>query len=116
MQNTKEAYRKFLLTPFWLDLRARKIATDPRCQRCGSGKSLQAHHKFYRSDWFDTLIEDLETLCQNCHRKHHGFRRLKSKHKGKTKPKWMLGIFKHKSKKNYHRTTEIRRGGGTEYY
>lgn len=68
---TKEAYQEFLLTPFWLDLTARKKKLVPKCERCGSSEWLESHHRFYRPSWFDTQLEDLEVLCFDCHRLEH---------------------------------------------
>jgi hypothetical protein len=33
---------------------------------------LQVHHKVYRKTPQDTLLEDLETLCEKCHAGEHG--------------------------------------------
>lgn len=70
--DAKEAYKLFLLSDFWIKLSLRKRRTARKCERCGSKKRLQSHHKFYRDNWFDTIIEDLECLCVACHRNHHG--------------------------------------------
>lgn len=70
--DAKEAYRLFLMSEFWIGLSSRKRNQAKKCERCGSRKKLQSHHKFYRDNWFDTVIEDLECLCRKCHRKHHG--------------------------------------------
>lgn len=72
--HTKELYALFLDSDFWRQLasQARKAAGN-KCQRCGvTGVILQAHHKFYRENWFDTQLSDLECLCRDCHRKEHG--------------------------------------------
>lgn len=42
-----------------------------KCERCPATKSLQSHHLFYRDDWFQTQIEDLEVLCDLCHEEEH---------------------------------------------
>ena len=70
--NTKQKYRAFLKSAFWLDLSARKRALNPVCERCGDAERLQVHHKIYRKDWEATEIGDLETLCRLCHQKEHG--------------------------------------------
>lgn len=72
--SAKEAYLMFLKSDFWINLTRRKCKQAGRCNRCGSRKKLQSHHKFYRNHWFDTIIEDLECLCRNCHRNHHGIK------------------------------------------
>lgn len=86
MRKSKEAYQQFLLSPFWRDIRARKIALNPRCERCSSRQNLQCHHKFYRQRWEDTAVEDLETLCRSCHKKHHDLPKRISEMKAR-KPK-----------------------------
>jgi hypothetical protein len=69
----KEAYALFLQSDFWVGLsRQKRRSAGYKCERCGSKKHTQAHHRFYRDNWFDTLLEDLECLCRKCHRKHHG--------------------------------------------
>jgi hypothetical protein len=40
---------------------------------CGSVTHLQVHHKVYRGNLEDALIDDLETLCRKHHRLTHGF-------------------------------------------
>lgn len=72
MGGSKEDYKAFLLTPFWLAIREQKLILNPRCERCSSGQHLQCHHKWYRDRWEDTELMDLETLCKGCHRKEHG--------------------------------------------
>lgn len=68
----KERYREFLKTPFWKDLSRRKLEQVGHCEVCGYHHHLQAHHLFYRLDWFDTKLEDLQVLCRTCHRIEHG--------------------------------------------
>lgn len=73
--NQKAAYREFLLSPFWRHLSRRKIAAAGfKCERCPSTQLLQAHHLFYRQDWYQTQIEDLLCLCRKCHREEHGIK------------------------------------------
>lgn len=72
MTDRKKAYRKYLLTEHWKVLRDATVARDGKCVDCGETESLEAHHKFYRPKWEDTLLEDLKTLCRTCHRIEHG--------------------------------------------
>lgn len=72
MTDRKKAYRIFLQTPFWADLSARVKRKAGRCKRCKGKVLLQAHHKFYREDWFQTQEADLVVLCRKCHAKEHG--------------------------------------------
>lgn len=73
MTKRQEAYRKYLKTAHWEDLRTRAIKRDgSRCRRCNSSTRLQVHHLCYRGRYEDTVLEDLETICRECHRKEHG--------------------------------------------
>jgi 5-methylcytosine-specific restriction endonuclease McrA len=42
-----------------------------KCQCCGSTKTLQAHHLQYRSRLGSDLLDNLITLCADCHGKEH---------------------------------------------
>lgn len=71
-ERTAAGYAEYLKSPHWDVLRSCVLARDGnRCVRCGSGKRLQAHHKFYRDDWETAKVSDLETLCRSCHEKEH---------------------------------------------
>lgn len=72
LSSGQKAYREFLKTKFWKSLSRQCLIRDNfRCTRCKSKKKLQAHHIIYRKSWFDTLLEDLETLCKRCHKTQH---------------------------------------------
>jgi len=43
-----------------------------RCQKCGSLKDLQIHHKVHRSQQGSDSLENLVTLCAYCHMAEHG--------------------------------------------
>jgi 5-methylcytosine-specific restriction endonuclease McrA len=43
-----------------------------RCQDCGAMKDLQAHHIRPRSRFGGDVMQNLITLCANCHGKRHG--------------------------------------------
>ena len=65
-------YPDYLKTDHWQHLRyAAQRRDEFKCVRCGSGEDLQVHHKLYRKDWFQTMLSDLETLCEVCHSKTH---------------------------------------------
>lgn len=69
----QKAYRAYLKTDHWKDLRAEAVHRDgEKCCRCGSRRRIQVHHKCYRGRYEDSLLEDLETVCRECHRKEHG--------------------------------------------
>jgi len=45
-----------------------------RCQSCGKYRDLQVHHKQFRSRSGEDRVENLITLCSNCHSRLHGAR------------------------------------------
>lgn len=62
----------FLDCDWWRALSRRKRKGVGRCERCHTKKRLQAHHKHYPDNWFDTTEADLEVLCRKCHKQEHG--------------------------------------------
>ena len=44
-----------------------------KCQCCGSSENLQVHHLLHRSRLGPDELENLITLCANCHRRQHNF-------------------------------------------
>ena len=70
--DTRELYSIFLESDWWINLSRKKRGMVGHCERCPSTDHLQSHHRFYRENWFDTLMEDLEVLCRPCHEKEHG--------------------------------------------
>lgn len=57
----------YLTTKIWRGIRYAAMKRDGMaCTRCGSTVELQVHHKKYHEIGADVL-EDLETLCVNCH-------------------------------------------------
>lgn len=52
--------------------RAKKFL-KPSCERCGSGKQLEAHHR--DEDWKNDQPGNIETVCKTCHGKEHGPKR-----------------------------------------
>ena len=45
---------------------------DHKCVKCGNNENLNVHHKTYKH-LFDEYghLEDLETLCKECHKEEH---------------------------------------------
>lgn len=73
MTKRQKDYRKYLQTEHWKELRLQALNRDGfRCSLCGSGARLQVHHVKYRGKPSESLLEDLETLCRDCHRMEHG--------------------------------------------
>jgi len=66
----KRASRNEPLEMAELKLRA-KMRDDFKCVRCGSTENLHAHHK---KGTKSHSIDNLETLCQKCHKAAHGYR------------------------------------------
>jgi len=55
----------------WQHLRKLKIEWGGyKCERCGSNKELQVHHKHYKS-FGDEMPWDLIVLCPQCHNDEH---------------------------------------------
>ena len=42
-----------------------------RCQMCGSLKNLQVHHETFRSKLGNDTVQNLITLCADCHQTKH---------------------------------------------
>jgi hypothetical protein len=70
--SSTERYALFLASEFWKELSRRTRLIVGRCERCGCRHNLQSHHRFYRENWYDTTLSDLEVLCRPCHEKAHG--------------------------------------------
>ena len=70
---SKESYKEFLKTKYWNKVRLRVLKRDKnKCTRCGSKKNLQIHHKTYKNHFRElSHMQDLITLCKDCHSKKH---------------------------------------------
>ena len=65
-------YRTYMQSEAWQKVRrARLHIDDYKCQRCGRGKNLQVHHISYEHLGQAGEIEDLVTLCRECHEEIH---------------------------------------------
>ena len=65
-------YYGYLQSDEWKALRAQALKRDGyRCQMCGSGTNLQAHHVSYEHLHTDEELDDVVTLCKECHKKVH---------------------------------------------
>lgn len=70
---TKTRYQSYLQSDHWQDLRSQALRRDGyRCVKCGYTKTLQVHHLRYRYSPYASLLEDLMTLCDECHGLVHG--------------------------------------------
>lgn len=67
----KDLYKQYLNTNHWKKLRAAKIDISGRkCENCGSKSRLRIHHNNYECLGRETY-DDLTTLCEDCHNRHH---------------------------------------------
>lgn len=54
------------------EARAKAIMRDGgKCVLCGSTENLQVHHKLHRADGGTDDLDNLVTLCEECHAKQH---------------------------------------------
>lgn len=72
MQRNHENYLAYLRSRDWAEkrywvFRLRKF----RCERCQETKNLEVHHKTYKN-LYNEPMDDLELLCNPCHRFEHG--------------------------------------------
>lgn len=73
MTERQKEYLVYLESPHWKALRGEALKRDgDKCTRCGSKRILQVHHMIYRTRFEDSLLEDLITLCKECHQAEHG--------------------------------------------
>lgn len=69
-------YERYLQSEEWEVLRQKVFDRDRRrCRRCGERKSLHCHHLHYEN-LYDEPLEDLVTMCKDCHKEVHKFPEL----------------------------------------
>jgi predicted HNH restriction endonuclease len=68
--------RLYQRSAHWQQMRAAVLARDDyRCRACDVAEDLHVHHRYYPDDPYAVRVEDLTTLCANCHAAvHRGFR------------------------------------------
>jgi len=66
-------YKEFLQTDYWKKVRAKVLERDGnKCIICKGTYILQVHHDSYKHHGDEmNHLEDLMTLCKNCHKEHH---------------------------------------------
>lgn len=66
-------YADFLKTIYWRGVSLFVKRRDGwKCTACGSTEKIEVHHKTYENHGAETEhLEDLTTLCDNCHKKAH---------------------------------------------
>lgn len=73
MTTGRLAYQEYLKSEHWKALRSDALWRDKGlCRKCGNGKWVEVHHLKYRTPWTDGVIEDVVSLCPDCHREEHG--------------------------------------------
>lgn len=100
-----EEYREYLQSYEWEVKRENRLEIDEyECQKCGSTTNLHVHHLTYENI-FEENMEDLLTLCADCHKEEHlieevkviyfklpEFEKYHLEHKAKYKYKFILDI------------------------
>ena len=67
-----KAYKAFIKSPQWAVIRGMRIFKDRgQCAVCKSRHKLEVHHKTYARFGGKELMQDLLTLCVNCHKAVH---------------------------------------------
>jgi len=98
-----DEYKKYLKSEEWRQLRIDLYDfRGSKCEKCGSTKNLQVHHKHY-SNIFNEEPEDLIVLCSRCHAETHGL--IKPK---KDKKKYKKAKKKKKFVTNLSRREELK--------
>lgn len=70
----KQTYDEFLKSPYWRKVRIVVLKRDNNsCRSCGSSEDLHIHHLTYKHHLKELdNLDDLITLCKNCHNEIHG--------------------------------------------
>lgn len=64
--------QRYYNTTHWRNIRQQRLELDGyRCCHCRSTEGLHVHHWAY--DIFEEDIEDIVTLCSNCHERIHAY-------------------------------------------
>lgn len=63
-----KSYQEYLNSWYWED--KKKCVMKTECEKCGSKKQLQVHHKTYASLCNENQ-HDVICLCKQCHEEEH---------------------------------------------
>lgn len=77
---TVVGYENYMNTKHWSIIRSSIITENSKCVACGSGSSLQLHHRHYKNIGKETAI-DFEILCSRCHGRIHYLKKAKKQFK-----------------------------------
>ena len=62
----------YMETEVWKGLSKQRMKIDGwKCCECKSAENLQVHHIHYPLVWGEESIDDLRTLCDECHKNLH---------------------------------------------
>ena len=65
-------YHEYIHSEQWQKVRLERFRLDGfKCQLCGSGKNLEGHHVSYKHLGQPEEINDVVSLCKECHKKVH---------------------------------------------
>lgn len=82
----RSEYYRYLESCEWRQLRKQAFERDEyKCTVCGSGLNLRGHHRRYRKDIRTCIVDDIQTMCNECHERHH--REKAAERKRNRKPK-----------------------------
>lgn len=71
-------YQEYLRSQAWIAKKWLVFKRDGyQCQHCGTAKNIQCHHLTY-DHLYDEPLDDLVTLCKQCHESAHSFDRRKA--------------------------------------
>lgn len=71
MTSRQEEYQKYLQTAIWHTIRRQRLAIDNgECVLCGI-KATNVHHRRYPKRLGSETVNDLISLCDTCHSRHH---------------------------------------------
>ena len=63
-----EAYQRYLGSSAWKEVSDERKSIDGyKCVCCGREDNLNVHHVVYPKNWEETTVQQLRTLCHDCH-------------------------------------------------
>ncbi|MBF0609427.1 MAG: HNH endonuclease signature motif containing protein [Candidatus Magnetobacterium sp. LHC-1] len=74
-QDKDYTYEEYLKSPEWRVLRGKALKrANNKCEMCGVGKTLNAHHVRYPVVYKMDHIDNIVIVCRRCHKLSHGIR------------------------------------------
>ena len=72
-KSPKEKYKEFLKSTYWKQIKLVVLERDNyTCRGCGTTTQLEVHHLTYKNHLSEHKnLDDLATLCRNCHELSH---------------------------------------------